>query len=96
MKILALEKEVIGTTEEQFRPHLKDEARRVWELQQKEVIREIYFTKDTNEAVVIMECNDENEALNVLATLPLVKEKLIFFEIKPLIAYNGYERLFEK
>jgi len=31
----------------------------------------------------------------VLATLPLVKEGLITFEIIPLAAYPGFSRLFE-
>jgi len=96
MKILALEKEIIGTTEAQFKPYLKEESRKVWELFQKGIIREIYFTKDTHEAVLILECNDEFEARNVLESLPLVKEKLIAFDVKPLVAYNGFERLFEQ
>ena len=95
MKILALEKESAGTTADQFKPHLKPEAQRVWTLYRGGIIREIYFTKDTREAVLILECNDENEAKNILETLPLVKEKLISFDIKPLIAYDGFERLFK-
>ncbi|MBP8974465.1 MAG: hypothetical protein KBH93_11365 [Anaerolineae bacterium] len=34
MKVLALEIETPGSTAEQFGPHLKAEARRVWELYQ--------------------------------------------------------------
>ena len=43
MKILALETEVPGVTAEQFTPAIKQaEAARVWDLQQADVIREIY------------------------------------------------------
>ncbi len=95
MKILAIEKEVSGTSEEQFKRYLKEEAERVWNLYQAGIIREIYFTKDTHEAVLILECIDEAEAINILKTLPLVKARLIAFEIKPLAAYDGFKRLFE-
>ena len=96
MKILAIEKEVLGSSEEQFKPYLKKEAGRVWNLYQTGIIREIYFTQNTHEAVIILECKDEYEAKSILETLPLVKEKLISFEIKPLVAYDGFNRLFEK
>ena len=96
MKILALEKESPNVPEDQFVPFLKAEAREVWRLYKQGIIREIYFTKDTHEAVLILECEDLNEAENILNNLPLVKEKLITFDIKQLTAYDGFERLFEK
>ncbi len=95
MKIIAIEKEIEGVNEEQFQPHLKDEAKRVWELVQEGIIREIYFTKDDNCAVIILECSDKDEADKILKTLPLVKNKLIAFDIKPLVPYNGFARLFK-
>jgi hypothetical protein len=95
MKILALENEVSGTTDEQFTPAiLKEEALRAWELYQDGIIREIYFRTDRNEAVLILECSNILEAQVVLASLPLVKAGLISFEVIPLAPYNGFERLF--
>ena len=96
MKILTIEKKVNGATEEKFVPNLKVEAQKVWELYQNGIIREIYFTKNSHNAVLILECLDENEARNILDTLPLVKEKLIAFDIIPLEPYDGFARLFEK
>lgn len=96
MKILAIEKEIDSNIKEQFTPHLKAEAQKVWELNQSGLIREIYFTKNSHNAVLILECVDENEARNILNTLPLVKEKLITFDIIPLEPYDGFTRLFEK
>jgi len=95
MKILAIEKEVDGITKEQIRPFLKAEAQRAWELYQNGFIREIYFTKNSHNAVLILECTNENEARNILDTLPLVKEKLITFDLLPLVPYDGLARLFE-
>ncbi|MBP1726435.1 MAG: hypothetical protein H6Q51_1733, partial [Deltaproteobacteria bacterium] len=46
MKILAMQKEVPGVREDDFKPHLKEEAARVWELYRLGVFRELYFRKD--------------------------------------------------
>jgi len=94
MKILALEKEIAGKNAADFQPHLTPEAGKVWELYQAGVIREIYFRGDRPEAVLILECADVEEAWAILNTLPLVKERLIDFEILPLVAYPGFSRLF--
>jgi hypothetical protein len=94
MKILALEKDVPGVRGEKFHPHLKAEAARVWELYQAGVLREIYFRQDRTSAVLVMECADVAEARGILATLPLVREGLIDFEIIPLVPYPGLSRLF--
>ena len=94
MKILALEKDVTGVTADQFPPHLQDEARRVWELYKSGIIREMYFRQEKTEAVLILECANVAEVREVLNTLPLVREKLIDFEIIPLVPYPGIERLF--
>jgi hypothetical protein len=95
VKILALEKEVPGVTDDRFTPELlKTEALRAWELHQAGVIRELHFSQDRGEAVLILECNDGEEARAILATLPLVKSGLIAFEIIPLVPYDGFARLF--
>jgi muconolactone delta-isomerase len=97
MKILALEKEVSGIADEQFTSHLlKEEAMRAWALHQTGFIRELYFRPDRNEAVLILECKDAEEAQSVLAALPLVKAGLIAFEIIPLVPYDGFARLFSE
>ncbi len=94
MKILAMEKDVPGVTDDQFPPHLKAEGARAWELYQAGIIRELYFRQDQSAAVLVLECNDVEEARRALATLPLVREKLIDFEIIPLAPYPGFSRLF--
>lgn len=94
MKILALEKEILGATAEAFQPLLKDEARGVWELQQSGAVREIYFNAEQHTAVMMLECSDMEAAHNLLATLPLVQAGLIRFDIIPLVPYDGFARLF--
>ena len=94
MRIVALEKEKPGVAAGALQPHLRAEARRVWELQQQGVLREIYFRQDRPEVVLILECADAAEAKRTLATLPLVRGRLIDFEVIPLRAYPGLARLF--
>lgn len=94
MKILAIEKELPGIAEGAFRPHLKAEAARVWELYQAGVFRELYFRQDEPSAVLVLECADIEEAHEALGTLPLVKHGLIAFDVIPLVPYPGFSRLF--
>jgi muconolactone delta-isomerase len=94
MKILAIEQELPGTTAADFRPHLKAEAIRAWELVQTGIFREMYFHAEKHSAVIIMESEDVDAAWAVLNTLPLVKAGLITFEVIPLAPYSGFARLF--
>ena len=97
MKILALEIEVPGITSDRFTEEiLRDEARKAWELNQSGVLRELYFTADTNEAVLVLECESTDEARRRLSELPLVRAGLIDFRLMPLVAYSGFARLFDK
>ena len=94
MKILAIEKETPGVIADQFQPHLKAEAARVWELYHAGVLREIYFRADEPSAVLMLECADVAQANTVLATLPLVQAGLVAFDVIPLKPYPGFARLF--
>ena len=96
MKILALEHELPGATAEKFKRYANEEARKTWDLHQAGLIRELYFRSDRNEAVLALECPSIEEAQRMLAELPFVREGLIAFELIPLKAYPGFERLFAK
>lgn len=47
MKIIAIENDVPNVDSSAFQEHLKNEAKAVWDLQQKNIIREIYFGSTT-------------------------------------------------
>ncbi len=94
MKILAFERELPNATSEGFQHYAKDEARKAWELHQAGVIRELYFRADQQTAVLVLECDSINDAENILTELPYVREGLISFDLIPLKAYSGFERLF--
>ncbi len=95
MKILAIEREIPGATEERMKPFLKAEAAQVWELYQAGVIRELYFRADHHSAIIVLECASLREAKQTLDQLPLVSQGFITFEVIPLIPYPGFGRLFE-
>jgi muconolactone delta-isomerase len=94
MKILAFERELPIATSEDFQRYAKDEARKAWDLHQAGLIRELYFRADQQTAVLILECDSTNDAENILAQLPYVREGLITFDLVPLKAYSGFARLF--
>jgi hypothetical protein len=97
MKILALETDVPGVDDDAFTPsRLREEATQAWALYQAGTLRELHFRADRSAAVLVLECADVAEARRVLDTLPLVRERLIDFEIVPLAPYPGFERLFEQ
>jgi hypothetical protein len=93
MKILAIEIEKEGIKPQDYKPYLLPEARKVWELYQSDIIREIYFDKEKSSAVLILECSSKNQAVEILNSLPLVKEGLISFDIFTLEPYPGFGRL---
>lgn len=95
MKILALEKEILNYSGSDYSNILADEAKTVWDLQKQNIIREIYFRADVKCAVIVLECDNVEHADEILNNLPLVKKGIIEFDIIPLMAYNGYERLFK-
>lgn len=92
MKFLAVEIEKEGLSSNDFQPYLKNESLKVLELYERGIIREIYFDQD-HCAVLILECNNLNEAKNILNELPLVSKGLITFSIKELNPYTGFSRL---
>ena len=94
MKIIALEHELPNATVEGFQQYAKDESKKVWDLVQAGVVRETYFRADRSEAVLVLECQTVDEAREALSALPFVKNQLITFELIPLKAYPGFERLF--
>ena len=94
MKILALEHELPGAATEAFERFKAEEARKAWELYQAGIFRELYFRADRNEAILVLECESVEEAQEILSTLPFVQNRLIAFEVIPLKAYPGFNRLF--
>jgi hypothetical protein len=96
MKILALEKEMPGSQADRFQPLLRAEAMAVWNLRQRDLLREIWFDAQEHTAVILLECASLLEAEDALRELPLVQAGLIRFELHALAPYDGFARLFSK
>lgn len=94
MKILAVEKDKPGLSQDQLQPYLREESARAWELYQDGIIRELYFRADFPAAILVMEAESIEEARKAVETLPLVRERFVEFELIPLVPYPGFARLF--
>ena len=93
MKILAIEKEIPGTDWSAVdKALLAQEASEVYKMYLAEWLREHYFTEEKC-AVLVLECENKLHAQELLSELPLVKKKLIVFELMELHAYMGYDRI---
>ncbi|MBP6865848.1 MAG: hypothetical protein KBC32_11360 [Candidatus Didemnitutus sp.] len=93
MQILALEKELKAIDARKHAEVLRQEAAAVWTLKKRSVIRDIWFTVRGRHAVVMLECDTEDEAVQHLNSLPLVREGFIAFEVSALRSYDGFDRL---
>jgi hypothetical protein len=58
-------------------------------------VREFYFKADDDIAVLVLEADNNSHANEKLEELPFVNNKIIKFELIPLIPYPGFERLFD-
>lgn len=94
MKLLAIENELKTFDFEETSEILVNEAKIVFELYKKDIIREIYFN-DKHCAVIILECESIEQSKEFLSLLPLVQKKYITFEIMELNPYTGLDRLME-
>lgn len=94
MRILAIERELPTPRRPDLSHLLHDEAARVWDLQKRGIVRDIWFTAADRRAIVMLECAHATEARAHLATLPLVQTGVIEFTLHELCSYDGYERLF--
>jgi len=95
MKIIALEKEMTNARVLSFRKYAKAEAKALWQLYIDGIVREFYFRKEKNLAVLILEVKNKQTAKKALGSLPYVSKKLIEFELIPLRPYPGFQRLFK-
>ena len=77
-------------------PLLNAEARHAWEMYKSGKYRELYFRTDHPGAVMVLECENVEEAKKLTDDLPLVKAGYIEFEFIPVGPFTPFEELFEK
>jgi hypothetical protein len=96
VKFLAIEREKPGVSAAEFKPLLKPEAAKVWDLYKSDIIREVYFDAEKSSAILVLECSSKEETEGYLAELPLVEKGLISFDLYSLTPYPGFSRLMEE
>ena len=96
MKVLALGHDVVAQDDARFAELRPAEARRVWEMYQADVLREVYFRADSPNGVLLFEVPDLAAARAAVDSLPLVAAGLIDFDLVPLRPYPGFARLFRE
>ena len=96
MKVLARGHDVVAQDDPRFAELRPVEARRVWELYQADILREVYFRADRPNGVLVFEVPDVAAARAAVDSLPLVAAGLIDFELVPLRPYPGFARLFRE
>ena len=83
MKLIAISK-TEGVDFNALKPHLRQEARAVWQLYRAGVLREFYLRQDGPGVVLVFEAPSVDEVRERLAHLPLAQLGLIQFEVIPL------------
>ena len=96
MQILAIDKITEGVTPAILEPHLPQELAATVSLYLQEKIRTFYFRKDRPGVVFVMECQGMEEAREILATLPMVQEKLLDFDLIPIGPLMPLGRLLQR
>jgi muconolactone delta-isomerase len=97
MRIIAIERPVPGVDAAAFTEDvLRDEAGAAWRLYRSGQIRDLYFRADRHDAVLFLEADNVEAGRRIVDQLPLVRERLVDFELIPLEAYPGFERLFAR
>lgn len=88
MKYLVLMSDVHGSTSGDFTPFVESEMKRVYDLKDQGVISEIFFRRDKDDAVLILDCIDESSVIEYLGSLPMVKAGLLEYELIGLRDYT--------
>lgn len=96
MQFLLIARVAEGVSMEQVLPHVKAEAKAVWEKYSSEIVRSIYYIADMSGAVLICEAANKEAMQEIAAQFPMAEAGVLKFEVLPLKPYTGLESLFAK
>ena len=94
MKFLAMSRRCPGVSDAQVAAHATPEALQAFRLMRAGVFEQLYFSRDWRGAVLVIQAASHGDAEAALATLPMVAEGLIAFDLYQLDPYDHYLRLF--
>ena len=95
MKFLALSRRAAGVGNEQVAAQGAAEALQAFRLMRAGVFEQMYFSPEWKGAVLVMQAASREEAEAALASLPMVRDRLIEFDLSRLDPYDHYQRLFK-
>lgn len=94
MKFLAMSRRVAGVANEQVAAHAAAEALQAFRLMRSGVFEQLYFSPDWKGAVLVIQAVSRDDAQAALDSLPMVRERVIEFDLWQLDPYDHYHRLF--
>ncbi len=94
MKFLAMSRRVAGVGPERVAEHAVTEALQAFRLMRSGVFEQLYFSPDWKGAVLVIQAASRDEAQAALDSLPMVRERVIEFDLWQLDPYDHYQRLF--
>lgn len=89
MKVVVVATRKADAKPEEFAPYLEEEANHALRMYRDEIVREIYNRTDGKGAIVVLECKNEEHAMQLVGELPLAKAGLLSFEIYGTKPYRG-------
>ena len=89
MKIFIVATRSEDHSAEDFAPHLAAEAKKALQLVAADVFREIYSRADGKGAILVVEAESADAALETMGELPLVQKGLLNLEVYPVGPYRG-------
>ena len=95
MKFLAMSRRAPGASDAQVRALGQAEALAVFRLMRTGRLDQIHYSPDWRGAVLHVHADSRDDALALLARLPMAAAGLIVFDLWALEPYDHYERLFE-
>ena len=94
MCILAIEREQPVPPPQNPHDLLRDDAKGLWELHQRGIVRDLWLASAGRRTVIILECAGLIEAHAHLNALPRVRAGLAEFLLLELRPYDGFAHLF--
>lgn len=96
MQFLVIARMSAGTSPSDVLPHVKAEAKTVWDYYAADKVRSINYIADMSGAVLMLEAESLEAAQALVSQLPMAQHDVLNFEILPLKPYTGLEALFAR
>ncbi len=95
MIILALGHSLRSDPIQEANPFVEAEAKILWELRAAGILREVFYFRDWHSVVLILNCEDLDEARQWILTLPTAKSRLYNYQVTELVPFQPLRDLFE-